>query len=429
MLCHPWGAEYIHAYRAMRQLAKMLAANGIHTLRFDYFGTGDSAGSTTAGDLGGWQTDIQSAIEELKDTTGAARVSLVGLRLGATLAANVAARAGSAVNSLVLWDPVVSGAEYLAELFHASRRGWLRLKSPATLPAEEGGGHEIMGFPLTELMAKDVRLLDLAALAPALPQRTLVVVSQRVASHGRLQRALDHRPTPLAIEDFDSPPGWVEWPMHHPLAGTVPGQDSSTDRRVGAMRDGILDQAVMIGVRKTLVGIMTQPVDYEPNDRPVFLILNSGIIHRVGHHRMYVTLARALAGVGYPVLRFDLSGIGDSESREDGLSMLDAALADVREAVDWLFTVRRARKVILVGLCSGADQALVYGISDRRVCGLVLLDPSIPPTRQYRLRFFLRHAIAPKSWFNILTGAAPCGSSCASAWAFAYRRRLGAPHA
>jgi pimeloyl-ACP methyl ester carboxylesterase len=183
------------------------------------------------------------------------------------------------------------------------------------------------------------------------------------------------------------------------------------------MRDGILDQAVMIGVRKTLVGIMTQPVDYEPNDRPVFLILNSGIIHRVGHHRMYVTLARALAGVGYPVLRFDLSGIGDSESREDGLSMLDAALADVREAVNWLFTVRRARRVILVGLCSGADQALVYGISDRRVCGLVLLDPSIPPTRQYRLRFFLRHAIAPKSWFNILTGNG-------SLWKF-MRKRLG----
>ena len=73
VLCHPWGAEYIHGYRAMRQLAKMLTANGIHTLRFDYFGTGDSAGSTTAGDLSGWETDIQSAIEELKDTTGASQ--------------------------------------------------------------------------------------------------------------------------------------------------------------------------------------------------------------------------------------------------------------------------------------------------------------------------------------------------------------------
>ena len=82
VLCHPWGDEYIHAYRAMRQLSKMLSANGFHTLRFDYFGTGDSDGDTTVGELSGWETDIQSAIKELKDTTNATQVSLVGLRSG-----------------------------------------------------------------------------------------------------------------------------------------------------------------------------------------------------------------------------------------------------------------------------------------------------------------------------------------------------------
>lgn len=170
------------------------------------------------------------------------------------------------------------------------------------------------------------------------------------------------------------------------------------------MSNGIHDRAVMIGTRKTLVGIVTQPIHYEPEDRPVFVILNTGIIHRVGHHRMYVTLARMLARVGFQVLRFDLSGVGDSERREDGLSPLDGALADVREAVDWLGTSRRAQKIILVGLCSGADQALVYGISDERVCGLVLLDPSIPPTRKYYLRLFLRRLISMRSWLKFVTG-------------------------
>ncbi len=46
-------------------------------------------------------------------------------------------------------------------------------------------------------------------------------------------------------------------------------------------------QVVMIGARKTMVGMMTQPVDYEPGERPVVVILNSGIIHRVGHHRIW----------------------------------------------------------------------------------------------------------------------------------------------
>jgi pimeloyl-ACP methyl ester carboxylesterase len=170
------------------------------------------------------------------------------------------------------------------------------------------------------------------------------------------------------------------------------------------MSNGIRDQAVMIGSKRTLVGIVTQAAGYEPGDRPVFVILNSGIIHRVGHHRMYVTLARKLGGAGYQVLRFDLSGIGDSESQAHGLSLLDGVLADVREAIDWMATARQARRIILVGLCSGANYSLVHGISDPRVCGLVLLDPSIPPTLRFYLRSFLHHLVRAQSWSNFAAG-------------------------
>ena len=90
------------------------------------------------------------------------------------------------------------------------------------------------------------------------------------------------------------------------------------------------------------------------------------------------------------------------------LSLLEGVLADVREVVDWLVTARQARRIILVGLCSGADHSLVYGISDPRVCGLVLLDPSIPPTRGYYLRYFLRQLVRPQSWINVATGRGRC---------------------
>jgi pimeloyl-ACP methyl ester carboxylesterase len=120
---------------------------------------------------------------------------------------------------------------------------------------------------------------------------------------------------------------------------------------------------------------------------------------------MYVTLARALALAGYQALRFDLSGIGDSESRADALSPLEGVLTDVREVVDWLVTTREARKIILVGLCSGADHSLVYAISDPRVRGLVLLDPSIPPTWKYHVRDFLHHLMRPQAWINLATGS------------------------
>jgi pimeloyl-ACP methyl ester carboxylesterase len=167
------------------------------------------------------------------------------------------------------------------------------------------------------------------------------------------------------------------------------------------MTPALRDHPVMIGTRQSLLGVLTQATDCKPGERPAFVILNSGIIHRVGHHRMYVTLARLLAEAGHQVLRFDLSGIGDSERRTDTLSWFDGVVADIREAVDWLAATQGVRRVIVVGLCAGADHALIYGMSDARVCGLVLLDPSIPPTRGYYLRYFARHLMRPRSWATL----------------------------
>ena len=150
------------------------------------------------------------------------------------------------------------------------------------------------------------------------------------------------------------------------------------------------EQAILLGARKSLVGVIAQAAARSGTaERPAIVILNSGIIHRVGPNRMNVALARVLAAAGHLVLRFDQSGIGDSDARADALPPLDAALADIKEALDSLEAARGARQVILVGLCSGADHAAIYGGCDPRVVGLVLLDPAIPPTRRYRLRYWM----------------------------------------
>jgi pimeloyl-ACP methyl ester carboxylesterase len=121
---------------------------------------------------------------------------------------------------------------------------------------------------------------------------------------------------------------------------------------------------------------------------PAVIILNTGIIHRVGIGRLSTIWARRMAGAGHCVLRFDISGVGDSERREDNLSPVEGALADVRDAVDWVRSARGIPTVIVIGLCSGGDLALLYAGTDSRVVGLVLIDPSTPPTfRHYLLKF------------------------------------------
>src|SRR5215470_5640391 len=98
----------LFGYCTMRQLAARLVRAGFHVLRFDYFGTGDSFGDTGEGDLASWCGDIETAIEELKEMTGAAKVDLAGLRLGANLSARVAVHRPKEIGKLILWEPLVA---------------------------------------------------------------------------------------------------------------------------------------------------------------------------------------------------------------------------------------------------------------------------------------------------------------------------------
>jgi pimeloyl-ACP methyl ester carboxylesterase len=220
VFCYPWGSEYLHAHRSMRRLATMLTEAGFHTLRFDYFGTGDSAGDVIEADIEGWEADIESAMEELKDTTGAVRITLLGLRLGATLAAIVAAKRHRDVDAVVLWDPIVSGGEYLQALHQAHQSNPRIGQPPLSRPAESGGGYEFLGCPLTARMVQDIEAIDLAAVVPVLPMRTLLMASDSLPAEEVLRRMRSGRsPELLAVEHIASDPAWVESFGH---AGLVP---------------------------------------------------------------------------------------------------------------------------------------------------------------------------------------------------------------
>ena len=162
--------------------------------------------------------------------------------------------------------------------------------------------------------------------------------------------------------------------------------------------------AVQFGRSASLVGILTRPPSELQIRRPAVVILNTGIAHRIGHHRMYVKMARDLAALGHLVFRFDFSGIGDSASRGGGLSPLEAHQADLSEALDWLTASCDVHEAVLIGLCSGADIALNYGHSDKRVLGLALLDPTIPPTARFYAHYISRRLTQLRSWGSFVSG-------------------------
>ena len=117
VFCPPTSLEGVCARRTFAILADELAAAGILTLRFDNDGTGDSVGSDEDPDrVASWLHGVHQAVDFVRGA-GAAKVVVVGMRLGATLAA--AAMSGKAdapggpIDGLVLWDPCASGRAYL----------------------------------------------------------------------------------------------------------------------------------------------------------------------------------------------------------------------------------------------------------------------------------------------------------------------------
>ena len=168
--------------------------------------------------------------------------------------------------------------------------------------------------------------------------------------------------------------------------------------------EGFNEQVALLGRDSSLVSIITRPAPSAGSDRPAIVILNTGIIHRVGHHRMYVSLARMLAGAGHTVVRFDFCGIGDSAPARDRMPPLAACLQQIGDVVNSLARTYSIPRFVLVGLCSGGDHAILYARNDPRVVGLVLMDPTLPPTLRYYFHYVLQRLPHARNWLSILRG-------------------------
>jgi pimeloyl-ACP methyl ester carboxylesterase len=189
VFCYPFGQEYMRAHRAMRLLADMLARKGYHVFRFDYRGTGDSAGQLEAFSPIDWLDDIEAAVQELRDIAGLQRIGLLGLRLGALLAKEVAARRAD-IEQLLLWDPVVSGAEYLSEL---RREIDSRTGNPKSNFVAANSDLHFNGFCLSQSFQAQLGTLDMVAPPVAPSTRVAQFVSHERAEFERIRAALQNR--------------------------------------------------------------------------------------------------------------------------------------------------------------------------------------------------------------------------------------------
>lgn len=151
-----------------------------------------------------------------------------------------------------------------------------------------------------------------------------------------------------------------------------------------------------------LNGILSLPRHRDPT-KPALIILNSGLVHRVGACRMSVKFARKIADLGFLVLRFDLSNLGDSPARHDYQGDDDSRTCEeIQLMMDRLETDFGVKRFVFYGLCSGAQNSFKAAVGDSRIEGIFGIDNFGFRTKAFPLHYYGRKFLTITPWLNIL---------------------------
>ncbi|WP_306519025.1 hydrolase 1, exosortase A system-associated [Rheinheimera sp.] len=164
------------------------------------------------------------------------------------------------------------------------------------------------------------------------------------------------------------------------------------------------EQALMLPVADQSLAAVLSPGSASTG----LLLVVGGPQYRVGSHRQFVKLCRALATANIPSLRFDVSGMGDSGGEAHGFYQQQQ---DIQAAIDAFFQQQpQLKSVVLWGLCDGASAILLSlrHIKDPRIQGLVLLNPWVRQQQSYAktmLKHYYWQRLSDKTlWLKILRG-------------------------
>lgn len=436
VLAPPIGFDYICCYRALRVLAERLADSGFDVVRFEYSGTGNSSGRPDdPGQMSGWMQSIRHAVDQAKIRTGSASVALVGVRMGATLAAAIAPEI-EGIAELVLWCPFRAGKAFVRETTMLGR-----MTGIAETSQEES--IESAGFILTRPTAAELAALDLLGDSRPPAPRVLLVERDDFVSDDRLPEHLRSAGCCVTTERLPGTTEMLAEPMISKLPEIIlnrivawftegptsirapelhPAAESGDSGACGSP-DGVREHAFFFGPDRRLFGILTEPPKRQPVHTAI-IVLNTGCEHHVGPHRMYVPLARDWAALGHAVLRFDLGGIGESrapDGADDYVAYPSHALTDIRAAITEVRSRCGAGRVMLMGICAGGWHAFQAARDGLPVDGILAVNaplyftegPGYDPQEmqdERELRRYTHSLTNLDKWKKALQGRASVGT-------------------
>lgn len=394
VLCYPMGSEYVQAHRSVQYLADSLAQAGCNVLRFDFYATGDSGGSEiTQGLWEVWQQNILAVVDAAREQYPGFRICVAGIRLGATLAYLAAQK--TAVDQLVLWEPIIQGRRFLREMKALSR--FVEGDEAVDL-----GYGEFAGLILPDDTDAAINKVKLAGLPLMGTPAIMCIYRGEATSHNEFNQWLetlhpsarieclpgyedmiarphDTKIPTLAIAEITR---WVSDGVPMVMASIAPMrlQEKAILSSCEDFSKPVLEQGLWYDEGQRLFGVLTQPPEGPAPGSRMVVFMNSGAVHHVGPNRLYVMLARALAGVGVASLRIDCLGLGDSakpniaienDSYQVGMTNYLAA------AINCLRSRFSSSAVSAAGLCSGAHNSFhgAVELGQQMVSEVVMINP------------------------------------------------------
>ncbi len=395
LLCRPWGFDELCSRKFYRILAESLATHGLTSLRFDYPDTVDSLDTQDGSNLDDWILAANRAGDVLKQASGADRIALFGLGIGAVVAQR-AARDRTDLSAVVLAAPVTHGRRYLRETDLRAKVVYEQLNiPPESLP---GTKYSIAGIPLPDPLAADLASVKpagpglpgdvpaLLCLRPDLDSDTAFAEHLRgdtpdldvIGFSGYEDLMIDPLRSKVPQETVSRIAGWLESTLTAP--GAVTGASENPADMTALAGNGFTETAAFFGpASKRLFAVSSSPEEARPG-RPVFLFGNTGgYDHHGGWARSWVKICRSLARGGAETVRFDMANVGDSPPKDGIASEIlysDGPVADFCDAVDWL-DAHHDGPVTLVGRCSSSHAALHAARSGRTISRVVLCNPLV----------------------------------------------------
>jgi pimeloyl-ACP methyl ester carboxylesterase len=215
-VCGSLFAEQHTDYRREVRLARMLAFAGLAVARFHYRGLGNSAPAPAS--LDAFARDALDVTQTALRLTPASRTAFLGVGVGSLVASRALADHPEA--PLLLWKPVVDGAQFFRNFFRARLIAATRLG--VTKPGDTNellarlvseGQVDVMGFTVGASLYDSLMTARLAETLPRHPRRILVqpfrgTGLERLAADWRAAGCLvDVQPVKLAEDPWFIPDG------------------------------------------------------------------------------------------------------------------------------------------------------------------------------------------------------------------------------